>query len=67
MNLLATIVANIIKLFRGVIYATSGVFPYGFDWGYADSDVITIKKVFITLATVAMKFRHYDSTCNALT
>ncbi len=29
----------------GVTYATSGIFPYGFDWGYADSDAITLKKV----------------------
>ncbi len=33
------------KTFLGVIYATSGVFPYDFDWGYTDSDVITSKKV----------------------
>ncbi len=29
----------------GVIYDTSGVFPYGFDWGYTNSDVITLEKV----------------------
>ncbi len=34
------------KTFLGVIYATSGVFPYNFDWGYADSNLITLKKVF---------------------
>jgi hypothetical protein len=33
------------KTFLGVIYTTSGVFPFDFDWGYADSDVITPKKV----------------------
>ncbi len=33
------------KTFLGVIYTTSGIFPYGFDCGYADSDVITPKKV----------------------
>jgi hypothetical protein len=33
------------KTFLGAIYATSGVFPYDFDWGYADSDVIMSKKV----------------------
>ncbi len=32
-------VANITKLL-GVIYATSSVFPYDFDWGYADNDVM---------------------------
>jgi len=38
-------VAYIIKLFLGIIYATSSVFPCDFDWGYTDSDVITSKKV----------------------
>ncbi len=33
------------KTFLGVINATSGVFPYDFDWGYADIDVITPEKV----------------------
>ena len=33
------------KTILGVIYATSGVFPYDFDWGYIDSDVIMSKKV----------------------
>ncbi len=33
------------KTFVCVIYTTSGVFPYGFDWGYADSDVIMSEKV----------------------
>jgi hypothetical protein len=33
------------KTFLGVIYTTSGAFPYDFDWGYADSNVITSKKV----------------------
>jgi hypothetical protein len=37
-------VANIIKLF-GVIYATSGIFSYDFDRGYADIDLVTSKKV----------------------
>ncbi len=37
-------VANSIKLFA-VIYAPSSLFPYDFDWGYADSYVITLKKV----------------------
>ncbi len=32
-------VANIIK-HLGVIYANRGIFPYDFDWGYADSDVM---------------------------
>ncbi len=30
----------------GVIYATSGIFPYNFDWGYTDSNVITSKKLY---------------------
>ncbi len=34
------------KTFLGVIYTTSGVFPYDFDWGYTDSDVITPKKFY---------------------
>jgi hypothetical protein len=38
-------VANIIRLFLGVIYATGGIFPYDLDRGYANSDVITLKKV----------------------
>ncbi len=33
------------KTFLGITYATSGVFPYDFDWGYADSDIIMPKKV----------------------
>jgi hypothetical protein len=33
------------KTFLGRIYATSSVFPYDFESGYADSDVITSKKV----------------------
>ncbi len=33
------------KTFLGITYATSGVFPYDFDWGYTDSDVIMSKKV----------------------
>ncbi len=33
------------ETFLGVIYTTSGIFPYDFDWGYDDSDVITSKKV----------------------
>ena len=39
-----TPVATIIKLFWGVIYTTSSVFPYDFDWGYVNSDAITSKK-----------------------
>jgi len=35
----------------GVIYSTRNVFPYEFNWGYADSGVITPKKSFITQAT----------------
>ncbi len=37
-------VANIIKRFC-IIYANSGVFHEHFDWGYDDTDVITLKKV----------------------
>ncbi len=33
------------KTILGIIYATIGVFPYDFDWGYANSDIITPKKV----------------------
>ncbi len=33
------------KTFLGIIYDISGVFPYDFDWGYNDSDVITLKKI----------------------
>ncbi len=33
------------KTFLDVIYATSSVFPFDFDWGFANSDVITPKKV----------------------
>ncbi len=33
------------KTFLAVIYATSGVFPHDFYWGYVDSDVITAEKV----------------------
>ncbi len=29
-----------------VISATRGVFPYDFNWGYADSDVIMPKKFY---------------------
>ncbi len=36
------------KTFLGVIYATSGIFPYDFDWGYTDSDVIMPKKIYNT-------------------
>ncbi len=35
----------ILKDFLGVIYTTSSIFPYGFDWGYANKDVIMAKKV----------------------
>ncbi len=38
-------VVNILKPFLAIIYATGRVFPYDFDWGYADSDVFTLKKV----------------------
>ncbi len=31
----------------GVIYATYGICPYDFDWGYIDSDIITPKKFYI--------------------
>jgi hypothetical protein len=34
------------ETFLGVIYATSGVFPCGFDWVYADSNVITSKNIY---------------------
>ncbi len=43
--LFARLVANTIKTLLGIIYACSGVFPYDFDWGYSNSDVITLKKV----------------------
>ncbi len=33
------------KTFLGVIYTTNSVFSCDFDWGYADNDVITAKKV----------------------
>ncbi len=33
------------KTFFGVIYTTSGIFPYGYAWGYVDSDLITSQKV----------------------
>jgi hypothetical protein len=33
------------KTFLGVINATGGVFPYDFDWGYANSNEIMLKKV----------------------
>jgi len=39
------------KNFLWVIYAAGGVFPYDFDWGFTDSDIIMPKKGFITLAT----------------
>ncbi len=38
------------KTFLGVVYTASSIFPYDFDLGYADSNVITLKKSFITLA-----------------
>jgi hypothetical protein len=41
-------VANIIKLFLGIVYATSSIFPYDFDWGYANSDVI-MSKIFYNI------------------
>jgi hypothetical protein len=40
-----TSVANGIKLFA-VIYAASGVFPYDFDRGYAESVAVTAQKAF---------------------
>ncbi len=40
-----------LKKYLGIIYATIGIFPNDFDWGYADSDIITPKKSFIKLAT----------------
>ncbi len=33
------------KTFFDIIYTSSGVLSYDFDWGYADSDVIMPKKV----------------------
>ncbi len=33
------------KTFLDTIYTTSIVFSYDFDWGYDDSDIITLKKV----------------------
>ncbi len=33
------------KTVSGISYDTSSVSPYDFDWGYANSDVITGKKV----------------------
>ena len=33
------------KTFLGIIYATSGAFPYDLDCGYADSNVIMSKQV----------------------
>ncbi len=47
-------VANNIKLF-GIIYAAIGIFPYDFDWGYTDSDVIMPKKTY--------KIGHYKLEC----
>ncbi len=35
------------KTFLGIIYAIGGIFPYDFDWGYADSDIITLKKFYM--------------------
>ncbi len=35
------------KTFWGVIYNASGTFPYYFDWGYTDSNVIVSKKVLL--------------------
>jgi hypothetical protein len=42
------------KTFFGVIYTTRDIFSYSFDWGYADSGVITPKS-FETLAPEAKK------------
>ncbi len=33
------------KAFLGIIYTTSSIFPYDFDWGYTNSNVIMLKKV----------------------
>ena len=33
------VVSNIIKLFFCTICATRTVFPYGFDWGYAENEL----------------------------
>ncbi len=33
------------KTFIGVIYTTSGAFPYDFDWDYDNSNAIMSKKV----------------------
>ncbi len=40
-----TPVANVIKDFVGIIYVTSRVFHYDFDWGDTDSGIIMSKKV----------------------
>ncbi len=37
------------------------LFPYDFDWGYTGSDVITSKKVLITLATGVKVVKHFSS------
>ncbi len=34
------------KTFLRIIYATLGIFPYDFDWGYTDSNVIMSKKFY---------------------
>ncbi len=39
------------------MYATSGVFPYDFEWSYADRNV----KSYITLATVLDLFFFTDA------
>jgi hypothetical protein len=36
-------VANVIKLFFGIIYATRGIFSFNLDLGYANSNVIKPK------------------------
>ncbi len=40
------LVAQSYKNFFGLIYSTIGVFPLYFDWGFADSNIILLKKVF---------------------
>jgi hypothetical protein len=37
------------KTFLDVIYTIRGPFPYDFDWGYTDSDVIMTEKKFYNI------------------
>jgi hypothetical protein len=43
------------KTFFSIIYIASGVFLYDFDRGYADSEVITLKKKFYNIRPRAGK------------